>query len=59
MRSLRAMTSFHSQEYRGAVSRQGGERIGCYVLDLQEQQIDQTQVPVVGGRNHVSALSEN
>ena len=56
MRSLRAMTSFHSQEYRGAVSRPGGERIGCYVLDFEE--IDQTLVAVVGGKGaHLGELS--
>ena len=29
------------------LSREGGERMGCYVLGLQE--IDLTQVAVVGG----------
>jgi len=47
MRSLRAMTSFHSQEYSGAF---------CYVLGLKE--IDQTQVAVVGGKGaHLGELS--
>src|ERR671930_2131828 len=31
-----------------ARSREGGERMGCYVLGFQE--IDQTQVAVVGGK---------
>src|ERR1035441_10104626 len=30
------------------VNSAGGERMGCYVLDFQE--IDQTQVAVVGGK---------
>ncbi len=50
------MTSFHSQEYSGAFSRGGGERTGCYVLGFQE--IDQTQVAVVGGKAaHLGELS--
>ncbi len=30
------------------VNSEGGERVGCYVLDFQE--IDRTQVAVVGGK---------
>src|ERR687886_2038130 len=36
------------QEYTGALSREGGERMGRYVLGFQE--IDQMQVAVVGGK---------
>ena len=51
-----AMTSFHSQEYSGALSREGRERMGCYVLGFQE--IDQTQVAVAGGKGaHLGELS--
>src|SRR3981189_3097564 len=38
------------------VNSEGGERMGCYVLDFQE--IDQTQVTVVGGKGaHLGELS--
>ncbi len=38
------------------VDIEGGERMGCYVLDFQE--IDQTQVAVVGGKGaHLGELS--
>ncbi|HEX4417611.1 MAG TPA: rifamycin-inactivating phosphotransferase [Kofleriaceae bacterium] len=50
------MTSFRNQEHDGAVSRRGGEGMGCYVLEFQE--IDQTQVAVVGGKAaHLGELS--
>src|SRR5436190_7135795 len=50
------MHFFRSQEYRGALSREGGERMDCYVLGFQE--IDQTQVAVVGGKGaHLWELS--
>src|SRR5436190_14092697 len=42
------MHFFRSQEYRGALSREGGERMDCYVLGFRE--IDQTQIAVVGGK---------
>ncbi|HXU82534.1 MAG TPA: hypothetical protein VN914_14125, partial [Polyangia bacterium] len=29
------MTSFHGQEYSGALSRARAERMGCYVLGFQ------------------------
>src|SRR5436190_9232497 len=49
------MHFFRSQEYRGALSREGGERMDCYVLGFQE--IDQTQVAVVGGKGaHLGEL---
>src|ERR1700704_1713955 len=39
-----------------ALAREGGERIGCYVLSFAE--IDQTQVAVVGGKGaHLGELS--
>src|SRR2546428_5717773 len=39
-----------------ALSREGIERMGCYVLGFQE--IDQTQVAVVGGKGaHLGELS--
>src|SRR5215217_7629287 len=44
----RVVHFFRSQGYRGALSREGGERMGGYVLGFQE--IDQTQVAVVGGK---------
>src|SRR5919202_1550381 len=44
-------TRRHSSE-----NAQGRERMGCYVLDFQE--IDQTQVAVVGGKGaHLGELS--
>src|SRR5947207_3786151 len=50
------MHFFRSQEYRGALSREGGERMDCYVLGCQE--LDQTQVAVVGGKGaHLGELS--
>src|ERR671920_1149741 len=42
------MTDHRSREYGGALSREGGERMGCYVLGFQE--IEQTQTAVVGGK---------
>jgi pyruvate,water dikinase len=50
------MTSFHSQDCSGAVSRGSGERVGRYVASFQE--IDQTQVAIVGGKAaHLGELS--
>ena len=50
------MHFFRSQECSGALSREGGERMGCYVLGFDE--IDQTQVAVVGGKGaHLGELS--
>jgi pyruvate,water dikinase len=40
----------------GALAREGGERVGCYVVGFQE--IDRTQVAVVGGKGaHLGELS--
>ena len=44
------------QEWSGRDHSEGGERMGCYVLDFQE--IDQTKVALVGGKGaHLAELS--
>lgn len=49
------MTSFHGHEDSGAGARQGDEQSRREVLSLRE--VDQTQVPVVGGKGaHLGEL---